>query len=68
MAEDFERLWNSVTNGPDRAGAVSTLSGVLTDKAGRDFISCLGRKQAELCSKTLDHVSRESCCFPHCSR
>jgi len=64
MAKDYQRLWNAVTNIPEKAEAVSALSEILTDKEGRNFISCLGCKQAELCTKILDHVSRESCLFP----
>ena len=59
MGKDYQRLWKDVTNSPGKAEAVSALGEILTDKEGRGFISWSGRKQAELCTKVLDNVSRE---------
>jgi len=65
----FQELWNSITDGPDRDDAVSALSTILDDMEGRYFISCLERKEADLCIKLLDHVSRELRLLPfHCFR
>jgi len=66
MTKDYQRLWKDVTNssGSDEAEAVTTLGEILADKGGRDFVSCLGCKQAKLCTKILDHVSREFCLLP----
>jgi len=64
MTKDYQRLWKDVTNSSNEAEAVMTLGEILTDKGGRDFVSCLGCKQAKLCIKILDHVSREFCLLP----
>ncbi|KAF9644736.1 kinase-like protein [Thelephora ganbajun] len=54
-AKDYERLWKDVTNTTDKGKAVHTLAEILSDKEGRNFISRLRRKDAELCIEILDH-------------
>jgi len=54
MVEDYQQLWKSITSGTNEPEAVR----VLADKGGRDFISLLGRTEAELGIEVLDRVSR----------
>lgn len=65
--ENYQRLWNDVANSPDEDGAVPILGEILADGEGRDFISRFGPKQADICTKILDHVSCELRLLPfHC--
>ena len=59
MAKDYQRLWKYVTSAADETKAVRTLAQILVDKEGRDLISRLERKEAELCIEILDRVSRD---------
>ena len=58
---DPVRLWKEVIWTSDEEKAVRALAGILVDKEGRNFISNLLRKDAELCIEILDRVS----CAPH---
>ena len=65
MTKDYQQIWKDITNNPnDEAKAIRTLAEILTDKEGRDFISHLDRKDAELCIEILDQVSRDSYFLP----
>ena len=64
MAKDYLQLWKEVASATDEGKAVRTLAEVLVDKEGRAFISCLERRDAELCIEILDHVSRDSHFLP----
>jgi len=59
MAKDYQQLWKDAVSAMDKAQAIQTLSGILVDKEGRVFISCLDGKEAELCVEILDNVSRD---------
>ena len=61
MVDDYQRLWRGVTSASNETQAVRTLAEILIDKEGRDFVSRLKRKDAELCIEVLDRVS----CHPH---
>lgn len=69
MAKGYQQLWKDVTSATDEAKAVRTLAGILADKEGRTFISCLERGDAELCIEILDRVScnRRLLSFGHLS-
>ncbi|KAF9647778.1 kinase-like protein [Thelephora ganbajun] len=55
MPRDYGRLWKDVPDATDEAKAVRILAEILSDKDGRDFISRLEPKDAELCIEILDH-------------
>jgi len=57
MGKDYQQLWNDITNGPEKAGAVPALGKILVDRAGRNFILGLGREDVELCMELSDQVS-----------
>ena len=59
MCKDYQRRWNDVAKGPEKAGAIPTLGKILADKEGRDFILGLGHKETELCLKLSDRVSSD---------
>jgi len=54
-----QRLWDVVTNTPDRTEAVRILAKILVDKKGRAFALDLEPEAAKLCIETLDYVSRD---------
>ncbi|KAF9643193.1 kinase-like protein [Thelephora ganbajun] len=55
MVKDYGRLWKDVTNATDEGKVVRTLAEILSDKEGREFVSDLKHKDAELCIEILDH-------------
>ena len=57
MAKDYRRLWVDVISTSDEEKAIRTLTKILEDREGRNFISNLTREDAELCIEILDHVS-----------
>ena len=67
IAKNHQRLWDDVTNATDEGKAVRTLAKILVDKEGRDYISRLDRRDAELCIGILDRVSHDQCCSPSSS-
>ena len=58
ISRDYWQLWKDITDTFDEAKAVRILVNILDDKEGRTFVSCLERKDAELCIEILGHVSR----------
>ena len=58
MAKDYQQLWGGVTTTTGETQTVRALAGILADKDGRFFISCLDSKQAASCIEILDNVSR----------
>ena len=62
MANDYQRLWEDVTDATNEAEAVRALAGIVVDKGGRRFISRLDSAGMESCIEILDHVSRDPTC------
>ena len=57
----YQQLWNDVANNPNDPEAVWTLTKILADEKGRDFVLDLEREEAILCMELSDRVS----CDPH---
>jgi len=57
MSKDYRQLWKDVTDTADEGKAVRTLAEILVYKEGRNSMSKLECKDAELCIQILDRVS-----------
>ena len=64
MSEGHQQLLAEATTATDRAKSIRVLAKILADDGGKDFISCLDRKDGESCIEILDHVSQHPCPEP----
>lgn len=57
VEDDMQKLLAEAISKPDKAESVVAFARILATEDGRDFISRLDRKDAELCIEILDYVS-----------
>jgi len=57
MAKDYEQLWKGIPSAKGEA-QVRSMAEIVAEKEGRVFLLSLGCKDAVLCIRVLDHVSR----------
>ena len=58
MDKNFQQLWDDVKGTNDEAKAIRALAEIVTEKAGRVFVSQFDREDAEYCIDVLGRVSR----------
>ena len=64
MAKNYQQLWKSVTDAPDKAKAVGALAEIVADFDGRTFALGLEPEAVKLCVETLDYVGYDLLLFP----
>ena len=58
MDKNFQQLWDDVKSANDEAEAIRALAEIVTEKAGRVFVSQFEREDAKYCIDALGRVSR----------